>query len=58
MVIGSNGRVEQVHPIGGSLEQARSIQEALSQWTFKPYVLDGKGAAVETGVRVSSAAGQ
>lgn len=58
MIIGSNGRVEQVHPIGGSPEQARSIQEALSQWTFKPYMLNGKGVPVETGVRVSSAAGQ
>jgi hypothetical protein len=56
IVVGANGRVEQVHPIGGLLEQARSIQEALSQWTFKPYMLNGKAVAVETGVMVRSAA--
>jgi hypothetical protein len=58
IVIGANGRVEQVHPIGGLPEQARSIQEALSQWTFKPYMLNGKAVAVETGVMVRSAATQ
>jgi hypothetical protein len=55
IVIGANGRVEQVHPIGGLPEQARSIQEALSQWTFKPHMLNGKAVAVETGVMVRSA---
>jgi hypothetical protein len=56
IVVGANGRVEQVHVIGGLPEQARSIQEALSQWTFKPYMPHGKAVAVETGVMVRSAA--
>jgi hypothetical protein len=56
IVVGANGRVEQVHVIGGLPEQARSIQEALSQWTFKPYMFHGEAGAVETGVMVRSAA--
>jgi hypothetical protein len=48
--------VEQVHPIGGSPEQAKSIQDALSQWEFKPYLVNGKGVAVETGLIVQFSA--
>lgn len=52
IIIGANGRVEHVHAIGGSPEQAKSIQDALSQWEFRPYLLNGRGVAVETGLIV------
>jgi hypothetical protein len=58
IVIGPTGHVEQVHPIGGLPEQARSIQEALAQWTFKPYLLNGRAVAVETGLVLRFSAGQ
>lgn len=56
IIIGANGRVEQVHPIGGSPEQAKSIEDALSQWEFKPYLVNGTGVAVETGLIVQFSA--
>lgn len=50
LIIGPDGKVEQVHPIGALPEQAKSIQNALSQWQFKPYLPEGKQVAVETGL--------
>lgn len=58
IVIGASGRVEQVHPIGGLPEQAKSIREALSHWEFKPYMVNGKPVAVETGLVLRFTAGQ
>jgi Gram-negative bacterial TonB protein C-terminal len=58
VMIGANGSVEHVHAIGGLPEQAKSIQDALSRWEFKPYLLNGKPVAVETGLIVQFSAGQ
>ncbi len=58
IVIGSDGKVEQVHPIGGLAEQDTNIREALTQWKFKPYELNGKRVAVETGLVVRFAGTQ
>jgi hypothetical protein len=58
VIIGADGKVKQVHPIGGSSEQTKSIRDALSQWEFKPYLLDGKRSAVETGLIVQFSTGQ
>lgn len=50
IIIDKQGRVEQIHVISGFPEQAKSISDALSQWTFKPYVRDGQAREVETGL--------
>ena len=52
IIIGPNGEVEHVHAINASVEQAKSIQEALSQWRFQPYLLNGNPVTVETGLMV------
>jgi hypothetical protein len=50
IVINAQGKVEHVHPIGGFPEQTKSTVGALSQWVFKPYEVNGKPVAVETGL--------
>jgi hypothetical protein len=52
IVIGADGTVEHVHPIGGLLEQAQSVRDALSRWRFKPYLLNGNPVTIETGLIV------
>jgi hypothetical protein len=50
LVIDREGKVKHAHFLSAFPEQARSISDALSQWRFKPYLLDGKPVEVETGV--------
>lgn len=50
MIIGKDGKVEHVHVITAFPEQARSISDALMQWTFKPYLQNGRPAELETGL--------
>lgn len=50
IIVDKKGRVEHVHVINAFSEQAKNISDALSQWTFKPYVKDGQAVEVETGM--------
>jgi hypothetical protein len=50
IIIDTVGRVKHIHVIRASAEQRRSIEEALRQWTFKPYQLDGHTMEIETGL--------
>jgi len=50
VIIGADGKVKHIHVISASPDQAKSIQDALAQWTFKPYMQDGVPAEVETGI--------
>jgi hypothetical protein len=52
IIIDAKGVVKHVHPIGGLPEQAESVREALVQWRFKPYLLNGNPVAIETGLIV------
>ena len=49
-VIGADGRVKHIHVINAAPDQAKSVEEALAQWTFKPYVQGGRPVEVETGI--------
>jgi hypothetical protein len=49
-VVDKRGRVSHIHLINAFPEQARSITNALLQWTFKPYEQNGQRAEVETGL--------
>jgi protein TonB len=51
IIIGTDGKVKHVHVISAFQEQARIITDALLQWKFKPYLLDGEAVDVETGVQ-------
>jgi hypothetical protein len=50
IVIDKEGRIKHVHFLSAFPEQAKSIADALLQWRFKPYLLDGQPVEVETGL--------
>jgi hypothetical protein len=50
IVISGDGSVAQVHVIRATTDQRTSIENALHQWKFKPYVMNGRGVEVETGL--------
>ena len=41
-IIGADGKIEHVHAISGFPEQMKSVTDALAQWEFKPYIVDGQ----------------
>jgi hypothetical protein len=50
VIIGANGRIAHIHVISAFPEQAKGISDALAQWRFKPYVVNGQATPVETGI--------
>ena len=50
IVIDKRGRVRHIHVISAFPEQAASITEALTRWTFQPYEQNGERVEVETGI--------
>jgi hypothetical protein len=50
IIVDPDGRVRHIHFISAFPEQTRGIADALAQWRFKPYLLDGRPVAVETGI--------
>jgi len=50
IIIDKRGKVKHIHLISAFPDQAKAITDALEQWQFKPYAIDGKPAEVETGI--------
>jgi hypothetical protein len=50
IVVDAEGRVKHIHFLSAFPEQAKSISDALLQWRFKPYLLNGQPVEVETGL--------
>jgi hypothetical protein len=50
IIIGPDGKVEHVHVISATPAQRRAIEEALTQWEFRPFELAGRPTEVETGL--------
>ncbi len=50
IVIDREGKVKHIHLISAFPDQAKAVTDALEQWRFKPYVIDGKPVEVETGI--------
>jgi hypothetical protein len=50
IIVDTEGGVKQVHVIRATDDQRRSIEDALRQWKFKPYKLNGRAAEIETGL--------
>jgi hypothetical protein len=50
ILIGKTGNVEHVHVISAFPEQAAIITDALLQWKFKPYIVNGEAVPLETGL--------
>jgi TonB family protein len=52
-IIGKDGNVESLQVISGPKELAMSAWDAVKQWTYKPYLLNGNPTAVETTITVN-----
>jgi hypothetical protein len=50
IIVDAAGTVKHVNVIRASNEQRRNIEEALHQWKFKPYRLNGRAVEIETGL--------
>jgi hypothetical protein len=50
IIVGADGDVKHVHVIRATNDQRRSIEEAVYQWKFKPYKVNGRPSPVETGL--------
>jgi hypothetical protein len=50
LIIDAEGKVKHIHLLTAFPEQSQAIIAALQTWRFKPYVVDGKPADVETGL--------
>ncbi|HWZ44939.1 MAG TPA: energy transducer TonB [Candidatus Saccharimonadales bacterium] len=50
VIIGADGKVKHMHVIYAVPEQAKSVEDALAQWIFKPYMRNGIATEVETGI--------
>jgi hypothetical protein len=50
IIIDTTGRVKHMHFLSAFPDQSKTISEALSQWRFKPYLIEGRAVEVETGV--------
>jgi len=52
-LIGANGKVQQVTPVSGSPELADAAVNAVRQWRYKPFTVDGKKVPIRTQVTVN-----
>ncbi len=50
IIIDAQGEIRHIHLLRAFADQARAITDALRQWRFKPYVMDGRPVEVETGI--------
>jgi hypothetical protein len=50
IIINRKGRIRHVHVLSAFSDQAKIITDALMQWEFKPYVVNGETVEVETGL--------
>ena len=51
-VIGKDGNVENLRVLSGPQELQQSSLDAVRQWTYKPYLLNGDPVEVKTTVNV------
>ncbi len=54
-VIGKDGRIKSLRPVGGPPELVEAATGAVQQWRYNPYVLDGKPVEVDTTINVNFA---
>jgi TonB family protein len=52
-IIGKTGNVEHLSIVGGPKELMKSAIDAVSQWKYKPYLLNGQPVEVETTINVN-----
>lgn len=57
-VIGRDGLVQNLHVVSGHPMLAPAAMEAVRQWRYKPYLVNGSPVEVETMVRITFSLGQ
>jgi hypothetical protein len=50
VIIDREGKVKHIHFLSAFPDQAKAIADALGQWKFRRYLLDGQPVEVETGI--------
>jgi hypothetical protein len=50
IIVDTEGSVKHIHVIRAAPEQRKSIEDALRQWKFKPYRMNGRTVEIETGL--------
>ncbi len=50
IILDKKGKVKHIHFLSAFDSQAKAINDALTQWKFKPYMVDGQPVEVETGI--------
>jgi hypothetical protein len=50
IIIDKEGRVKHIHFLSAFPDQIKSITDAVSQWRFRPYLVEGRPVEVETGL--------
>ena len=51
-LIGANGKVQEVTPVSGNPQLADAAVNAIRQWRYKPFTVDGKKVPIRTQVTV------
>jgi TonB family protein len=52
-IIGKDGKIESLHVLSGPPELTQSAMDAVSQWVYKPYLLNGEPTEVDTTITVT-----
>ena len=55
ILVGSDGLVKGLNVVSGDLQLVNAASDAVKQWRFKPYLLNGKAVEFETRVTVNFA---
>lgn len=50
VIVDTEGGVKHIHVLRATAEQRKSIEDAVRQWRFKPYRLNGRPVEIETGL--------
>jgi periplasmic protein TonB len=58
ILVGRDGTVEDAKFLQGSLAFARAAIDAVKQWKFKPYMMNGRPVSVQTNLTISIKPGQ
>ena len=51
--VGRDGRVRSTHLLEGNAELAKAANDAVMQWQYKPYLVNGQPADVDTQITVN-----
>jgi periplasmic protein TonB len=52
-IIGKNGAIRELHVISGPPELTSAALDAVKQWRYKPYFLNGQAVDVETTININ-----